>query len=46
MDELRHEHLGAPSRTPPGAPSVRQQLRAAYEAVVERNADELRHIKT
>ena len=39
MDELRHEHLGAPSRTPPGTPGVRAQLRAAYEAVVARNAE-------
>jgi DNA-binding HxlR family transcriptional regulator len=35
MDELRHEHLGAPR--PPG-PSVAQELQAAYEAVVAKNA--------
>ena len=42
MDELRHEHLGAPSRTPAGTPGVRAQLRAAYEAVVARNAEAAR----
>ncbi|MDG4903465.1 MULTISPECIES: helix-turn-helix domain-containing protein [unclassified Mesorhizobium] len=36
MDELRHEHLGAPVKTPPGTPTVRRQLQAAYEAVVAR----------
>lgn len=34
MDELRTLHLGAP----PKGPSVLQQLQAAYEAVVARNA--------
>ncbi|AZO60877.1 transcriptional regulator [Mesorhizobium sp. M1A.F.Ca.IN.022.06.1.1] len=36
MDELRHEHLGAPVKTPPGTPTVRRQLQTAYEAVVAR----------
>lgn len=38
MDELRHEHLGLAPGTSPGAPTVRQQLRAAYEEVVARKA--------
>ncbi|TJW67102.1 MAG: transcriptional regulator, partial [Mesorhizobium sp.] len=36
-DELRHEHLGAPSDTPPDA-TVRATLQAGYEAVVARKA--------
>jgi DNA-binding HxlR family transcriptional regulator len=39
MDELRHEHLGVPLKTPPGTPGVRQQLQAAYLAVVARKAE-------
>ena len=35
MDELRHEHLGTPSDTPPDA-TVRATLQAGYEAVVGR----------
>ena len=36
MEELRHEHLGAPlTRTVPG---VRERLQAAYEEVVARKA--------
>jgi len=38
MDELRHEHLGAPAKTPPGTKGVRAQLQAGYEAVVARKA--------
>ena len=37
MDELRHEHLGAPA-TDPGRPSVRATLQAGYEAAVARKA--------
>jgi DNA-binding HxlR family transcriptional regulator len=35
MDELRHLHLGAPK---PAGPSVGEELQAAYEAVLARNA--------
>ena len=39
MDELREEHLGASSPATTGwKPSVREHLRAAYEAVVARQA--------
>jgi DNA-binding HxlR family transcriptional regulator len=38
MDELREQHLGIPGR--PGADSVFDQLRAAYEAELLRAADE------
>jgi DNA-binding HxlR family transcriptional regulator len=34
MDELRELHLGKKRRRKPGAPSVGERLRAAYEAVV------------
>jgi hypothetical protein len=37
MDDLRHEHLGTPSDTPPDA-TVRATLQAGYEAVVARKA--------
>jgi DNA-binding HxlR family transcriptional regulator len=37
MDELRHEHLGAPAAVP-ARPSVRATLQAGYEAEVARNA--------
>ncbi|TIP87152.1 MAG: helix-turn-helix transcriptional regulator [Mesorhizobium sp.] len=37
MDELRHEHLGTPSDTPPDA-TVRASLQAGYKAVVARKA--------
>ena len=37
MDELRHEHLGAPLDTASG-PSVRATLQAAYQAVVASKA--------
>ena len=33
MDELREHHLGIPR--PPGTPSVRAELQAAYDAAVE-----------
>ncbi|CAN7160641.1 winged helix-turn-helix transcriptional regulator [Mesorhizobium sp. LjNodule214] len=36
MDDLRHEHLGAPARA--SAPTVRAILQAGYEAVVARKA--------
>ena len=39
MDELRHEHLGAPATTLPDAQGVRAQLQAAYEAAVARQAE-------
>jgi DNA-binding HxlR family transcriptional regulator len=39
MDELRHEHVGAPAKTPPGARGVRAQLQAGYDAVVARKAE-------
>lgn len=41
MDELRTEHLNAPSRWP--APTVRQVLQAGYEAVVARQRAEQNH---
>ncbi len=37
MDELRHDHLGAPLD---GPPRVRAMLQAAYEEVVARIARE------
>jgi DNA-binding HxlR family transcriptional regulator len=36
MDELREQHLGTPR--PPGAPSVLDQLQAAYEAELTKGA--------
>jgi DNA-binding HxlR family transcriptional regulator len=43
MEELRHEHLGTPSATPPDA-TVRATLHAGYEAVIARKARDAEHV--
>lgn len=41
MRELRAEHVGlAPDERPPSSPTVREELQAAYQAVVARKAKE------